>query len=489
MAISGGTLYGNFPLTNQTWRPELIKGDHDRTSVETLVPDPSLPTVYTDPVDVRKAVVIPQGRFVSVGRSIGYGAYTDTSGIYDSMITSATAGAYGSTRQRMRWTDTGVSLLTLCNGRDTAPLGISENRIFKAWDEHFMNKPVKFAKGVTVGVPYSNTIHGVYGQIESGDRLAPFYGTATTAGINPYYVGLPVKYIPRATYSFHNATSTGTHSLTSCTFPGLVPRIIMAWNGTTVVASATNVTAAAGLSYSSQLGQWLVTFGSNVTDFVYSYGMDPEQLAGECVRVENLRDLMDHNSWLQWVVDNDTPPPALYRVPTTGETRETPSTVTAGSVYQTKYYPIDPMQPIRIYISGVITDNGTSRATTTTSDVDGTALGAGYELLLTANQLTMDYTMGQYYMVNYLTGYIWLSSNITTVSAISVSYYAETKYGYGRAFGAGQRNLTDDVTGWNDSTAAITTAGLATMPYTGGVPAYLNLAGWSIVGELRAIIF
>lgn len=145
------------------------------------------------------------------------------------------------------------------------------------------------------------------------------------------------------------------------------------------------------------------------------------------------------------------------RVPTTDVTGETPVTVVSGSQYRLANVPIAPWKAINVYVTGsLVAPDGT--VTTLTSST-----------MSTADLPFVDYTLGQYYNVNPVTGDLFFSNNVT-VSSVTVDYSYETSYRDGRLFNAGIIGLTDG-------------------RYSGipGTPANLEVAG--VVGSLRCIIY
>jgi hypothetical protein len=217
---------------------------------------------------------------------------------------------------------------------------------------------------------------------------------------------------------------------------------------------------------------------------VYQYGQGADQIAGEVVRVESLKDISYHNSWLKWVEDNFGSwqyPPMTRRVPTTLKSNDT-CTALDGTVkkrWRLSNYPVDFRQQITIKIGGTVTDD--QNVTSSYS------LEANPYTLPDAGSMFKDFSLGKYHSLNYLTGELVFTSNVNA-TGIQVTYNYETGYNQGVLFGAGQLGLTDGQnTKDNFTDNGQSTAPTATGNPFFGVPAHLDLA--DVVGELRFIVY
>lgn len=450
-----GSIFGSVPVAGRRWAPQLVISG-DVSPAEEFIVDPFLPPIATDALDPRRSVVIPNGRLLAIGSVAGVGRGTnhhkfDFKGLPDGM-------GYKS------W-------LTLHNGKDTNPCGISEYKMFKNWPEHPYNQPVTYRKHALCAVPYITTYNDATGVLETGDRITGHYGSTTsTTLIIPTLVGKPVKWVEPKLYTAQNSAGT-TIVLSGATYPGITPVLVAGVKGTSGFVQGSVGTVA----YSA--GYWRATVASTTTDVIYSYGHSPDQIAGEVVRVENLSDMSQHDSWLRWVEDNYgawEAGPMLTRVPLTQHVAET--VAFTNNTATLPHVPIDFRQQITITVTaGAYTDaNG--------STVEASATPGGI-VLSSDGGLFQDYSQGADYSLNFLTGQIVISSRWTTLTTVTVAWNYETGYEQGKLWGAGILNLTDGAT----SAAMLNPAGVTgTTPYL-GLPSHLDIA--SVVGELRFLVY
>ena len=452
-----GSVFGSVPVAGRRWAPQLIIGE-DVSPAEEFIVDPFLPPIATDPLDPRRSVVIPNGRLVAIGSvaPVGQGSrYT-----FDFHGLPAGTGY--------------KTFITTHNGRDTFPAGIAPYKMFKFWPEHPYNQPVTYRKHALCAVPYIPGYNDAHGDLFTGDKITGYFGSkATTGTINPIHVGKPVKWLPRTTYAVSPAARTTTVYLTGTAaskvgwLPGITPTVIIAGS-----EASAFIAPVAPLWDTTNLA-WYTTLAQAADYVLFTYGHGAEQIAGEVVRVENLGDISQHDSWLRWVEDNYgawEAGPMLTRVPTQQVTETIAITAGVGTL---SYKPIDFRQTITVSVSGsYIDENG---ATVTLSAVTALPGDGG---------LFQDYSQGKYHSINFLTGQLVISPNVTiTAGVATVSYNYEVGYEQGRLWGGGQINLTDA----SQSNAMLNPAGVTgTTPYL-GLPSHLDIA--SVIGELRFIVY
>lgn len=460
-----GSIFGSVPVAGRRWAPQLVISG-DVSPAEEFIVDPFLPPIATDALDPRRSVVIPNGRLVAIGSKAAVGRDTafpykfDFKGMPDGM-------GYKS------W-------ITIHNGRDTNPCGISEYKMFKNWPEHPYNQPVTYRKHALCAVPYITTYNDATGVLHTGDRISGHFGaTNSTTAINPTLVGKPVKWVEKKVYTAINDTAATTANLSGATYPGITPTLIFSQSTTSGYISQLS---AATLVWSTTLNMWTVTgLPGGTIAVVYSSGQSPDQIAGEVVRVENLSDMSQHDSWLRWVEDNYgawEAGPMLTRVPMTQQVATRVAfTSGAGAVNigQLAHYPIDFRQEITVTLTAgkYVDDSGVEQT-----------VGATPYVLPGDGGLFQDYSQGRDYSINFLTGVIVLSSRITQPSIVTVAYNYETGYEQGKLWGAGVLNLTDGAT----SGALLNPEGVSTnQPQYLGLPSHLDIA--SVVGELRFLVY
>jgi hypothetical protein len=450
--MSFSSMFGSHHIPGRVWRPK-IEVSQDNVGMvppEELIIDPYLPTIAIDPFDPAGAVVIPSGRFVSIG-------YT---------------GGRGSTNYRFTSTDTGKTTLSLHDGRNLTPAGLSINMMYKEAGEFMTDSnTVKFRTGFVAEVPFVNSINNAHGTLYAGDKLTGYWGSTTSTSLISYlHRGKPVKWNARRLATVTGAASAA-QILTSAIYPGVPARVV------TVFSSAGIISPTASLSFNGSA--WVASFtgtgSGTTTSVVYDYGQDSDQIGGEVLRIQSLSDMLTRDDFLKWVEyapqDNLNYPPAMKRFPSTqvgtgsdpdvNSDWETPSTVTAGSVYRAQHYPVSIQHPFLVAFKGNLTD------------MDGVNQTYTNWTILPHNAVpdARGYFNGVYHSVNWRTGVIELDSNITSVTAIKILYAYWTNPRDGAAaWGEGIINLTD---GRNINNQV-------------GIPSHLNLS--DVVAAMRLIV-
>lgn len=438
--ISG--MFGAHHMPNRVWAPQVeYSGEGAITAPpEELAVDPTLPVLAVDPLDPAAGIVIPRGRFVAIGFAAAVGG----------------GGGY-----RMTINDNGKTVLTLCDGQNLTPVGISVNQMYKESKEYMLDSnTVKFRRNVMVEVPFVSAVNDAHGTLRSGDAVAAYWGSTTTASptaVAFHHRGKPVKWQAMRLY-FAPGTGSSNQALTAAIYPGIRPASVIGLSST-----GTGV-ALSSLQFDGT--QWVADFAAAVTQIFYLYGQDADQIAGELVRVQSVQDILDRDDWLKWVEmapqDWLEWPPAAQRAPVTAVTNETPATIVAGFKYRVANYPISIHHPVIVQIQGVVTD--TSGNQTTYSGSDWFTLPTG------VLQSGIQSFVGLYHSVNWRTGIIEISGNIS-VTNIRVSY----------------SYITNPATGsvlWGGGLVGLTDGSLAgTQP---GLPPHLNLS--DVAGALRIIV-
>lgn len=475
-------MYGAFPANvnaNRIWAPQ-IEVSLDNVGVVPageFTVDPWLPAVGVDPFDPASAVVLPRGRFVSYGYTNGRGA-----AFY-----------------RQTLADTGKTPLTLHEGQNLTPTGMSINQMYKETG-FFMrdSNTVRHKRAFQAELPFILSINGANGALSGGDYVSSYYGSTTSTSVISYkHRGKPVKWLAR-----RSAASTGAASaiqvLGSAIYPGIKPIVSAAYNaGGGLISGVTATYAYVGSS-------WQATFspsslGSAVTTVTYSVGQDADQIAGECERIRSITDLLNTDNFLKWVeaapIDTMNWPPlklASSRFPVTPVANETPTTIVANAQYQVLAAP----NPMSVYYPVVVQ---VTNATVTDMNGNATSYTGGQYFVLPASQALYDttaYFIGLYHTVNWRTGVIEIGDNVTGYNGgtmtvqVSYSYVTDPRDG-AVIWGGGLIGLTDGYntpvagsadsplqTDWEGNTNYPTPSGIAY-----GVPAFLNLA--DVVAALR----
>lgn len=457
--MSFSSMYGSHYMPNRTWKPK-IEVSQDNVGIvppEELIVDPYLPALGVDPFDPAGSVVIPSGRFVSIGYS----------------------GGRGSTNYRFLRTDTGKTTLTLHDGNNLTPAGMSINQMYKQANEFMTDSNVvKYKKGFVAEVPFVTSINNAQGTLSAGDKVTGYWGSTTSTGIVSYlHRGKPVKWMPKNVYSTVATTASGEIVLTAAIYPGVAPSLVAAIG----TGGAFVQTTTGSVYWNSGRAAWVAAFagvGSGlVSQVVYNYGQGADQIAGEVLRIQSLTDILTRDDFLKWVEyapqDYLNYPPAManYAVtqigtgsdPDVNSDWETPSTVVAGSQYRTAHYPVSVRNPFLIAFKGTLTDtNGVSQTYTSWTILPYNAIPDA-----------RGYFSGQYHNMNWRTGLIELGANISTVTAIRVlyAYYTNPRDG-AVAWGQGVINLTDGRNVGGNTYA--------------GVPSNLNLS--DVVAAMRIIV-
>lgn len=453
MSLQG--MFGSFGMPNRTWKPRVQVSDESVGFVphENLTIDPFLPAIGIDPFDPAAMIAIPQGRIVSVGYTNGQGG----------------------SHYRFLYNDTGLTPLTLHDGLNLTPAGMSINQMYKraSVDAGFLtdSPTVKFKKSFSAEVPFVLSVNNAHGALKSGDRYTGYFGSTTTQTPGMLHRGKPVLWNPKRVYT-DVSTASAVQVLDAAVYPGIVPEFVMAFAAGVFLPS---VSCSFAFNGSAWQASFTGTGSGTVTAVMYRYGQEADQIAGEVVRIQSLKDMLDRDSFQKWVeyapIDYLNYPPAAQRYPVVQILNETPSTVVAGSQYRTQYYPISVWHAVTVSIKGTVVDmNGVA---TTYTD--------WFDLPTTGTQDTRQWFMGNYHNVNWRTGIIELTANIVSVSAIKVSYsYTSNPRDGAALWGGGVWNLTD---GNNVNT-------LGGTPYSNnaaGVPAHLNMP--DVVAGMRLIVY
>lgn len=268
--MSFSSMFGSHFMPGRVWRPkvEVSQDNVGMVPPEELIVDPYLPALGVDPFDPAGSIAIPSGRFVSVGYTGGRGA-----------------GNY-----RFSRTDTGKTTLTLHDGANVTPCGFSINQMYKQTGEFMTDSnTVKFRRGFVAEVPFVLSINNGHGTINAGDKLTGYWGSTTSTTLPSYlHRGKPVKWNARRVFSVTTSASAQI-GLSAAIYPGMTPRIL-----NTFAAGALLTTATAALSFDANQAKWIATFtgtgSATVTTVTYDYGQDEDQIGGEALRIQSLRD-------------------------------------------------------------------------------------------------------------------------------------------------------------------------------------------------------
>lgn len=493
-------MFGSNFVPGRKWTPHI---EVSPDNVGTVPPgafkvDPFSPTLAVDPFDPAAAIVIPTGRFVSIGFS----------------------GGRGTGRYRMEINDTGRTPLTLHDGWNLTPAGMSVNQMYKEMNEFMTDSnTVKFRKGFVAEVPYILSINNSYngfGTLVSGDKLTGYYGSTTTTSVPSYlHRGKPVKWIAKRLYTATGAAST-TVQLPAALYPGVTPRIVAAFSGSGGTQVQTGQSFTNGnypdrlannyttLVYSSTWAMWYVTFGSAVTEVWYEYGQDANQCGGEVHRIQSIQDMINRDDFLKWVEyapqDYLNFPPAQQRQNVTAVTQEA-ATLQASTtnIFRVANYPISIFHPVLVEVTNarIIDKDG--------NDSGATAYASAYYALPNSTMLdARQYFNGLYHSINPRTGIIDLGTNITPItgSAVTVrvtySYITSPRDG-AVLWGGGIIGLTDGRNVPSNINSGSTGTGYPTTDVYGntvnltpstaayGTPSWLNLT--DVVGGLRLFVY
>jgi hypothetical protein len=448
--MSASALYAGYVPMPGKWHSGVKLGGVNTVPIEFEV-DPVIPDLGRDPLyPNRDFIVIPKGRIIA---------------------TKALDLTYQSRK----------SLLTLANGVDpidppsftsgyaTIPAGYAPFHMYRSMYGLPADRPM-VARHETIEIPYTsvnenyNTSTNGGSRLKVGEYVMPYYGTKNKQSSNlvPQDRGKLVRWVPRKVFS-QTVTSSAVVLLDEAPFPFAKPKFIMAASSGTA-----SFTAPSGITYDDTAGKWKMSFAAAVTNVVYEYGASFDQAIGQIMGIEPVGDAGGVNSgsnheltgWLKWVTDNFAAwdwPPILPIRPSTSVTDEA-VTITAG-VGQLAHYPLIPFRTVTVKLSGTITEeDGT---VTTYSD---TAMSLADELFFN-NQAE-----GKEYDIDWATGVIRLSNNVSVSGTLKVSYYYEDRFKDGLRFDAGILGLTDGFGG----------SGLV------GLPPHLDVAG--VRGVLKVAI-
>lgn len=478
--------FGAHRIPGRIWTPQVeLSGDN----VGSVPPgefrvDPYLAAIGTDPFDQAAVIAIGSGRFVAVGNAASVNG--------------------GSNGYRLPYTAVGRTSLTLHDGKNLTPIGMSINQMYKDGPstlglsegtpastityrnpDPFMSRSntVRYRKGFLAGVPYVAAVNDAYGTLVAGDVVTGYFGSTTSdTQVTNLHRGKPVKWIAPTVYTATTVASA-TAILTAAIYPGITPVLIMARSSAGLLVAASSGT----VMWNAPLGKWTATFHASVTEVTYSFGHTSDQKAGHVQRIQSITDILNTDNFLRWqeYIPQDylNYPPAAQRMPVTtvgsgtdpqnGSSWETPSTITSGTQYRTTYYPLSIHHPVLVAVQGTITDVNGNQTT-----YSGTSW---YVLPTTALNDMRGYFIGQYHTVNWRTGVIELSSAISSLTAIRVLYSYLTDPRDGAVlWGGGVLGLTD---GSNLSTFVVN--GVTDRGY--GAPAHLNVT--SGIGEIRVWVY
>jgi len=476
-------MFGALPsgVPNRTWAPQ-IEVSLDNVG---LVPagefkvDPWLPAIASDPFDPASAIVLARGRFVAFGFTNGR----------------------GTTYYRQTLTDTGFTFLTLHDGVNLTPAGMSVNQMYR-YSGSFMtdSNTVRHKRSFQAELPYVLSINNANGTLNGGDYVTSYWGSTTSTSVVSYmHRGKPVKWISKRT-QWQTASASAVQTLTSAIYPGIPPIVNAAFTAANVLITGITNT----LTYNGT--NWQATFsptslGSAVAIVSYQTGQDSDQIAGECERIRSINDLLTEDNFLKWVefapVDTVNWPPlrlAASRFPVTAVTAEVPTTVTQNIQYRVLAAP----NPISVYQPVIVTIGNA-----TVVDLTGVATnytgGTTYVLPQSTLLSTQNYFVGLYHNVNWRTGVIDLEGNITGYNGgnitITVTYcYVTDPRDGATLWGGGLIGLTDGFnipmgnttkspieTDWQGNAVYLTPT---TPAY--GTPSHLNLT--DVVAALRVMV-
>ena len=404
--------YGGNVLQGGRWVSGVRIADRINTVPIEWVVDPTLASLGQDPFyPNRDFVVIPRGRFV---------------GVRPENITNTRGNAIITIAQGVDPLDP-PSFVTSGN----VPIGYCAEHAYRNF-AGLPAQPPLVSRMEVIQLPYT-AINDLYCtqsgpvKLTAGEMVMPFYGSSTSSTATHDDKGKFVRWIPKTVYQ-EDCAATGTVLLTKAKYPAFKPRILMAFTTGSVI-----VTTGATLAYTS--AGWTAAFAGYTTidSVIYEYGAEFSQAIGQIASIEPVSSTHHLAGWLRWVVDNfsawDLPPIVNVR-PRTTVTAEA-VTIASDNTGTLTYYPVVPMATITVVITGtIVAADGTSTAST------------GLTLSLADTYAFADYTQGQYYDIDFLTGAIRFSSNVS-VTACTVSYSYDTSWRDGRNFSAGIQGLTD----------------------------------------------
>jgi hypothetical protein len=486
MSISD--FYGSSMQPTKRWTggfTEVSGPQVGQTPPEALRVDPFLPGQFADPYDPAGTIVIPAGRFVSIGQSAASAdaSYTSTGGVA-SVNTS-----------RMGQAARGLTMLTLHDGRNLTPVGLSTNNIFKSTAQYSTGNPtaggefwqtgntfgtdsaqsasdVKFRRGFLAAAPFVLSVNNAQGALVSGDSLTGFWGSTTsTSAIGWIHRGKPVKRQEK-TVRFQLFSAGTTVTLTEAIYPGIEPRAIALRNTTTVVTGST--------TFAFNGTNWVATLPATSTEIFYEYGQAEEQHGGEVVRIQSLADVKSREELFKFVEvargDYLNYPPMSQKVAVVTRNQEAASVVTANRVYRILNAPLSINHAVVVEMQGTVLDPSTGILATYSSD--------NWFTLPSGPQLSLVVALnGPYHNINWRTGTIEFAANVATITAVRVTYSSIANDRTGAVlWGAGIEGLTDG----RYLTAGAGSAGQLVPSSRTGIPAHLNFA--DVVGEMRFLV-
>ncbi len=173
------SMYGSHHFPDRVWAPQIeVSGEHAVTAPpEELRTDPYLPVLQLDPHDPAAGIVIPRGRFVAIGYA-------------------AQAGG-GTNAYRFDRNDSGYTTLTLHDGKNLTPVGMSVNQMYRETKEYMIDSnTVMFRKAFVAEVPFVLSVNDAHGTLYAGDCVTGYWGSTTSTDNNAvayHHRGKPVK--------------------------------------------------------------------------------------------------------------------------------------------------------------------------------------------------------------------------------------------------------------------------------------------------------
>jgi len=455
-------MYGFIPGATVKYTPAITVAGEQNALAYTgeFVPDVFLPVLATDQIDPNKYLVIPAGRFIATGTSTPV-----------------------ATSNKRRIITNDVNYITPCNGKDTNPIGISINHIYRRGLNLFRdgyNQTVK--RNLVVEVPITNTVNFGLGEMMTTDRVAPNYGPA------PIHTGKPVKWLAKTTKT-ETFSAAATHNLVGAPYVGVVPDFVSAFT----TAGALLPSVVCTFSYDTGNSNWLASFtgtgSATVATVVYQYGHGDDKIAGDVWNIKSLSQYKSENPLYAFVTNGewfDQPMFTQQRdytnvtLSNTADpgTGETPATVTAGSVYRVANFPMSVLRPVTIYVQGTVSDVTGNLTTYSGSNwFQLTNSQVGWKDLLSS-------FAGDYYQVNPETGLIYIDSNITlTAIRVTYSYLSDAREG-AVMWGPGFIGLTDGAS----VTPSESYGGVQMVPpRPTGIPAHLNYK--DVIGGIQIFVY
>ena len=465
---------------------EISEPSVGQVPAEELRVDPFLPVLAADPYDPAVGIAIPAGRFVAVGSTEPlFGQAFDTTGA----VASTGVSAF-----RQGQSSRGKTLLTIHDGKDLRPVGMSVNNIFRSTAQYssgnfvqsgpFMgtgdtfgtdsgqsSSDTKFRKGFFAAVPFVLQINNANGTLQSGDSVTGYWGSTTsTSVIGWVHRGKPVKHVPKRLV-VHTQAATTSGTLAAAIYPHIQPNVVFMQNaGTAVTGSVT-------LAWNGTA--WDATWPSAVTTVFYEYGQEADQIAGQVVRIQSLQDIKSREELFKFVevARNDwmNYPPMTQQQAVVSRTTEAATAIVAGNVYRVVNAPISINHQCIVEVQGTVVDPTTGTSTSYSAANWYTLPGAS-NLAITAG------LYGPYHSVNWRTGVIELSVNIVA-TAVRVTYSSIADRRSGAViWGRGTEGMTDG----RYVTSAPNAASVMVPSNRAGIPAHLNFA--DIVGEMRVLV-